>query len=97
MQVTESNGVSYDGEWRDGVVAGMGVWQSPAGRYKGEFRAGNFHGKGSFMFPDGDVFEGVFGRGNPLHGVLSKAKSGRRLQVTFSGLLCMPMCKYACG
>ncbi|CAG0890421.1 unnamed protein product [Cyprideis torosa] len=68
-----SNGVHYDGEFKEGLFSGLGSLRFPDGnKYEGEFLHGWFHGSGVFSRPDGMMFEGEF-RGGRIwgHGLMT--------------------------
>ncbi|KAH3714428.1 hypothetical protein Pelo_19062 [Pelomyxa schiedti] len=61
-QVPEGEGeCSYDGEWRDGMMHGSGVYRWPDGTtYVGNWRNGKRHGEGLWHRTDGGWFEGIY-------------------------------------
>ncbi|GLE02030.1 hypothetical protein PINS_up010868 [Pythium insidiosum] len=59
---------TYDGQWRDDEMHGVGVVELPgAFKYVGELQRGQFHGQGVISYANGDSYEGEFARG-ALHG-----------------------------
>ena len=79
---TWSSGEMYEGEWKDGVMHGKGLYRyaddhvdenqtraSERGlhRYEGEFSEGKFNGKGLKHSQNGDRYEGDFKDGK-FHG-----------------------------
>ncbi|KAJ0407354.1 hypothetical protein P43SY_004782 [Pythium insidiosum] len=59
---------TYDGDWRDDEMHGIGVVELPnAFKYVGELQHGQFHGQGVISYTNGDSYEGEFARG-ALHG-----------------------------
>jgi hypothetical protein len=54
-------GLSYDGEWKDGLMAGFGRLTLPGGaEYIGQMRAGRADGTGRYIEVTGEIFEGHF-------------------------------------
>jgi hypothetical protein len=73
--ITVETGLSYEGEWKNGLMEGVGALRLPNGdEYAGDFLAGRPHGSGRYAAADGSVFEGAFRDGHrvPL-GVLPGA------------------------
>ena len=61
-------GRKYDGEWKDGVQHGRGVFHfSAAERYDGEWRNGKPNGHGVKVYADGRRYDGEW-RDNKKHG-----------------------------
>jgi hypothetical protein len=59
--VTFPNGDRYEGEVRDGVFEGWGVYYFADGaRYEGEFRNDFMNGAGTMFYRNGDVYIGEF-------------------------------------
>jgi hypothetical protein len=59
--VTFPNGDRYEGEIRDGVFEGWGVYYyADGGRYEGEFRNDFINGTGTFFYRNADVYIGEF-------------------------------------
>ena len=51
---TLHNGYSYEGEWKEGKIEGLGVAKYPDGSsYEGNFVDGKHSGQGKLIFPDG--------------------------------------------
>ena len=67
--VTNSDGSTYDGEWRDGKWHGRGKMTGKDGStYEGEFRDNKRHGRGKLQLTlTGSTYEGEF-RDNKRHG-----------------------------
>lgn len=61
------NGDKYEGDFRDGLMHGDGVFQGYRERYEGEFENGMYHGEGKLFDNDRLVYEGEFERGR-FHG-----------------------------
>ena len=54
-----ANGDKYDGQWKDGVKFGFGVYSyANKDRYEGAFEADNMHGNGVFIYANGDMANG---------------------------------------
>lgn len=54
-------GDTYDGEWRNGLFEGHGVYRfNDKTEYRGRYRAGKRHGKGIEIFLDGSIYEGHY-------------------------------------
>ena len=65
--LTFTNGDKYVGEFREGNITGLGVFESLADnqwksdKYVGEFREGKFHGQGAYTFGNGSpALEGIW-------------------------------------
>ncbi len=64
----DSDGLTYEGEFRNGEFHGEGTAHFPDGRiYDGEWKQGSMHGEGNLQRPNGDVYEGEF-RNGESHG-----------------------------
>ncbi|KAJ1432769.1 hypothetical protein B484DRAFT_447617 [Ochromonadaceae sp. CCMP2298] len=61
------HGDSYDGQWRDDMRHGHGIYKSEGGIYTGQWRADNHHGLGEMRWEDGDSYNGQW-RDNHQHG-----------------------------
>jgi hypothetical protein len=62
-----SNGDTYVGEFRGGMLNGKGVYQFANGnRYEGEFRDNHIQGNGTFKCANGKVIPGPFDKLQPL-------------------------------
>jgi len=83
------NGDRYEGEFRDGLLHGRGVYSYSGGdRYEGEFQYDQREGRGSLKFSNGDRYVGEFrndvitGRGTMLYAngdkYIGEFKSGVR-------------------
>ncbi|KAK7120244.1 hypothetical protein R3I94_020295 [Phoxinus phoxinus] len=60
----EFTGSSYDGDYKNGRMEGMGEYTIPTHtRYVGEMKDGMFHGKGELHFPNGSKYEGTWEKG----------------------------------
>ncbi|XP_020574505.1 phosphatidylinositol 4-phosphate 5-kinase 9 [Phalaenopsis equestris] len=54
-----SDGYSYEGEWRRGMMHGNGKLSSPSGAfYEGDFSGGYMHGSGLYVGPDKSTYNG---------------------------------------
>ncbi|CAF4445802.1 unnamed protein product, partial [Didymodactylos carnosus] len=82
--LTSSNGARYEGELRDGMLNGRGVWTLPNGeRYEGEFKDDKRHGRGVYTWPSGRRYEGEF-KDDKRHGRgVYTWPSGRRYEGEF--------------
>ena len=59
--VTFSNGDRYEGDFKDGLFSGWGIYSYKKGdRYEGEFRNDMKEGRGAFIFQNGDRYSGDF-------------------------------------
>jgi hypothetical protein len=58
------NGNAYEGEFKDGYMAGHGREQFTGGVYEGEFRDGSAWGAGEVRYDDGRAYRGEFVRGD---------------------------------
>jgi len=57
--VAEDNGVTYNGEWKDGSRSGNGTITTADGsRYEGEWKDDMFNGQGVYTYSNGDRYEG---------------------------------------
>lgn len=54
-KLTDSDGSSYEGEWKEGKRQGLGVWRSAGGAqtYEGQWEADQKHGLGAVLAKDG--------------------------------------------
>jgi len=54
------NGDFYDGEWKDDMKEGFGVYHFYAkdSKYQGEWKADKMHGKGTYFYADGSYYQG---------------------------------------
>lgn len=58
---SESNGIDYDGEWKNGLKHGYGRLTYKSGSYyEGYFENGFKHGKGTMKFTSGNYYEGFY-------------------------------------
>ena len=62
-----SDGTRYVGEWRNGLMNGMGVLEMWTRERWGKFIGGRRNGKGRCDFPNGQVYIGRWKNGKP-HG-----------------------------
>eukprot|EP01006_Ploeotia_vitrea_P059797 TRINITY_DN74797_c0_g1_i1.p2 TRINITY_DN74797_c0_g1~~TRINITY_DN74797_c0_g1_i1.p2 ORF type:complete len:334 (+),score=69.86 TRINITY_DN74797_c0_g1_i1:34-1035(+) len=69
MYVAES-GETFAGQWKQGLMHGMGELDCDAGRYEGEWRNGMKHGDGTFEWPNGDSFQGIWSKDNMYEGTM---------------------------
>jgi hypothetical protein len=54
-------GISYKGEWKNGMMEGQGTLTLPSGdEYVGQMRAGKANGAGRYVDVTGEIFEGRF-------------------------------------
>lgn len=59
--VTFPNGDRYEGEFKDGLMNGWGVYEYRNGdRFEGEFRSDMKHGKGTYSYKNSDKYIGDF-------------------------------------
>lgn len=57
----EIEGISYEGEWKDGVFQGQGtITYNNGSKLTGEFKNGSPNGKVKIVFPDGHTGEVEF-------------------------------------
>eukprot|EP01114_Cavostelium_apophysatum_P020237 TRINITY_DN6731_c0_g1_i1.p1 TRINITY_DN6731_c0_g1~~TRINITY_DN6731_c0_g1_i1.p1 ORF type:complete len:643 (-),score=182.41 TRINITY_DN6731_c0_g1_i1:465-2393(-) len=62
-----SKGATYDGEWKEGVFYGKGIYVYSTGDlYEGDFVKGKFEGYGRYTTSGGVVIEGRFAQGKPV-------------------------------
>jgi hypothetical protein len=62
-------GISYDGQWRNGLMEGAGTLKLSSGdEYIGQMRGGKAQGIGRYIDVSGEIFEGPFVEGQ-RHGV----------------------------
>jgi hypothetical protein len=55
------SGISYQGEWRNGLMEGFGTLRLPGGdEYIGDMRVGKANGAGRYVDITGEIFEGQF-------------------------------------
>jgi hypothetical protein len=55
------NGLTYDGEWKNGLMEGYGSLKLPnADEYVGHFSDGKANGNGRYIDTTGEIFEGPF-------------------------------------
>lgn len=65
---TYSNGTSYSGQWKDGLMHGRGIFLWPDGRrFEGEWKEGKENGQGTLALPDGCLYYGGWMQGL-MHG-----------------------------
>ncbi len=58
---TDSDGMTYTGQWQFRERNGQGTMTWPDGRkYTGEFKSGQRHGQGAMIYPDGRKYVGDF-------------------------------------
>jgi hypothetical protein len=75
---------SYDGEWKDGLMDGEGVYKFEDGKtYKGFFKENKPHGLGTAEYPIGSVYKGEWKNGK-FHGEgVLEAEGGMRYEGTW--------------
>jgi len=65
------NGGKFEGEYKDGLPHGKGIFTFPDGtefvKYVGEFRNNVVEGRGTMTFANGAIYEGEW-KGNTMHG-----------------------------
>lgn len=55
------NGDSYEGDWVDNEMTGVGIYRSKnSGIYIGQFSENNYEGYGKYFWPDGNIYIGEF-------------------------------------
>ena len=60
---TYSDGAKYEGEWRDSLFHGRGIFTYADGKkYVGEFKRGLSHEQGTFIYIDGSVDKGTWNK-----------------------------------
>merc|ERR1711934_568620 len=69
---TFRNRDSYEGDWREDLMDGFGIFKWMTGArvgdvYVGEWKAGRREGKGEYTYASGDKYEGNF-KNNEPHG-----------------------------
>ena len=58
---SDCEGVTYEGEWKNGQEHGMGVECFDGGdRYEGQWKHGSYSGRGVLCFANGNRYEGGF-------------------------------------
>lgn len=55
-----ADGSKYEGEFKDGMYHGVGVFTSDGSRYEGEFKDNHFNGRGTLTHPNGNKYIGEF-------------------------------------
>ena len=63
---TWANGAKYDGEYKDGLMHGFGVFTFDGSVFEGQFKNDRKH-KGTLTSSDGNVYKGYF-KNNKKHG-----------------------------
>lgn len=57
----DATGITYNGEWKNGSMDGLGTLMLPSGdEYVGQMRAGKANGTGRYIDVTGEIFEGRF-------------------------------------
>ena len=60
----DATGISYSGEWKNGLMEGFGTLMLPTGdEYVGQMRAGKANGRGRYIDTSGEIFDGTFADG----------------------------------
>ena len=78
---TWSNGARYEGEYRDGMRDGQGVFEWPSGkRYEGGWREGKYHGQGVETKPNGARYEGGWRDGKRAGQGVETKPDGERIE-----------------
>ena len=77
---------SYEGEWLDDEMHGLGTLNFSTGAvYEGEFRGNKYHGEGKYTWNDGGAYEGGW-RESKMHGFGEyKDKDGVVYKVSLRG------------
>ena len=61
-----SDGANYEGDWRNGILQGEGVFNHPNGdKYTGSFYQDRANGFGTYIYENGQIYEGYWK--NDLH------------------------------
>ena len=82
--VSKSN--RYQGEWKDGLMHGQGVYNWDNGdRYEGEFASDLPHGRGKYQFANGDTYAGDVKSGVVVGNGTYISKNGVRFDGFFAG------------
>ena len=75
----DKNG-TLEGEWRNGMLNGFGVWTHRTGKYIGSFSGGQFHGQGTFITSEGLRYEGQW-KNNTMDGMgIATTADGQRFE-----------------
>ena len=61
QRIELANGDVYEGEWKDDMMHGQGIYDYVDGRkYLGEWKCGKQDGQGSETWPNNDTYEGQY-------------------------------------
>jgi hypothetical protein len=75
----DRTGLHYEGQWRDGVMWGLGRLKLPIGdEYVGYFRAGKADGIGRYVDVTGEIYDGPFVAGRRQGRATTTLPNGRR-------------------
>jgi hypothetical protein len=75
----DRTGLHYEGQWRNGVMSGLGRLKLPAGdEYVGHFRAGKADGIGRYVDVTGEAYDGPFVGGRRQGRATTTLPSGRK-------------------
>ena len=81
----KDNGDKYEGEYKDGMQSGQGVFTGADGRrHEGEYKDGDRSGRGVMWLPDERTYDGAWARGCPLKGTVME-RNGALFRAAFDG------------
>jgi len=78
---TTSNGLRYQGEFRDDVFHGFGEYELSNANYRGFFHDGKFHGLGLILWKNGNIYMGGWYQGQRFGWGVFYSKSTGQLYV----------------
>ena len=86
-KATYPNGDIYVGDWLDDERSGWGLYTVASCKdvYEGAWEADRIHGKGRYSYAEGATFEGVYERGERLHGRLTSGDGATVYDGDWSG------------